>query len=227
MDLHAHYAKLHRSALDSIGREGFECDRELSNESDDRRGLTVLLRPGKGVMQAFQGFMDRVKEITPDQYFYPESDIHVTIMSIISCYRGFALKNCPVQEYVDVLEQSLAGIGPMEIEFRGVFASASCLMIQGFPKNEELERFRQGLRRCFSASSLEQSLDRRYRLLTAHSTVVRFTNPVSDSVALLRLVERYRGFHFGSQMFDKVEFVFNDWYQRKAFVKTLAIFKLT
>ena len=36
-----------------------------------------------------ESYIKEIKKIEPNQYFYPNSDIHITVMSIISCYDGF------------------------------------------------------------------------------------------------------------------------------------------
>jgi len=48
----------------------------------------------------------------------------------------------------------------------------------------------------------------------------------ATETVFLKLIEDYRGFDFGTLSVDAVEFVYNDWYLRKEFVKPLHIFGL-
>ncbi|MEX0882746.1 MAG: hypothetical protein WDZ72_04665 [Cyclobacteriaceae bacterium] len=225
-DLQAHYQLLHQNALEEIRMNGFSHDPGLDDESDSRRGLTLLLQPNETIKSNFKRFIFELTAIDPGQYPYPSSDIHVTIMPIISCYEGFTLETVEREAYIDAIEKALEGIKKITLRFEGVFASPSCLMIKGYPMNGELETCREKLRELFSKSKIPQSLDKRYRLVTAHSTVYRFKQPVNHPDKFLSLLGQYEKHHFGDQEFDEVQFVFNDWYQRKEKVIPLETFDL-
>ena len=226
MELKNHYGSLHESALSIIRKEGFSLDAELNNPNDRRRGLTLLLRLNPELVGALNGFISEGRAVLPGQYFYPPSDLHLTIMPIISCYEGFFMEKLDLGIYDQLIKKSLKGIRKIEIKFEGVFASPSCLIVKGFPLNENLENFRQNLRESFATKNVEQSLDKRYKLVTAHSTVVRFAKPVEDKEKVFALINTYRHFNFGTQNFDQVEFVYNDWYQRSSIVKNLNTYLL-
>tara|TARA_R110001599_G_scaffold43925_5_gene131206 strand:- start:20072 stop:20758 length:687 start_codon:yes stop_codon:yes gene_type:complete len=226
MDLRNHYKKLHSSALSSINKKGFNYDKELDNPSDLRRGLTLLIRPNKKIKEAFELFIHQAREVLPDQYFYSVDDIHVTVMPIVSCYSGFSMEGIEIDRYDEIIQKALRGVREFKLDFTGVFASASCLIIKGYPVNGYLEHFRQNLRNAFSGAKLEQSLDKRYKLVTAHSTVVRFKQPIKDKKKVIELVKAFSDFEFGCQSFEQLEFVYNDWYQRKSIVQLLKSYNL-
>jgi 2'-5' RNA ligase len=219
-----HYDKLWQEALPRIVREGFEFDSLLDSEKDQRFGITLLIRPETEVKASIQEFLDEVRKADPDQYFYPNSDIHVTVMPIISCYEGFQIKNIQVEEYIHLLKGCLAEISPFHIQFYGITASPSCLMVKGFPSDLTLENIRNKLRLSFRHADLEQSLDKRYPLQTAHSTVVRFRKEVKDPSKILAILDHWKDHDFGSSKVASLELVFNDWYQRKQIVKHLFTF---
>jgi 2'-5' RNA ligase len=227
MDLQNHYANLHKSALAIINKEGFSQDNEIDNPNDLRRGLTLLLRPNVRIRQAFDTFIQKVKQVDPDQYFYPPSDIHVTLMPVISCYSGFSMEKLDLVKYDRYIQNALKGVGNIGLRFEGVFASPACLIIKGYPLNEQLDRLRQQLRDVFSRSDVEQSLDKRYKLVTAHSSVVRFRKPTKVPDRILELLALFESYDFGQQYFDEVELVYNDWYQRQSLVKTIYTYPLS
>ena len=206
MDLRNHYKKLHSSALSSINKEGFNYDKELDNPSDLRRGLTLLIRPNKKIKEAFELFIHQAREVLPDQYF--------------------SMEGIEIDRYDEIIQKALRGVREFKLDFTGVFASASCLIIKGYPVNGYLEHFRQNLRNAFSGAKLEQSLDKRYKLVTAHSTVVRFKQPIKDKKKVIELVKAFSDFEFGCQSFEQLEFVYNDWYQRKSIVQLLKSYNL-
>ncbi|WP_375583453.1 2'-5' RNA ligase family protein [Cyclobacterium xiamenense] len=229
MDLKAHYRRLHGEALNRIRQEGFSFDPLLLDPTDTRKGLTLLLRPNTNLLRSFSGFVEAVQRLAPGHHGYPPSDMHVTLMPLVSCYPEFRLGAVDLPAYIERIEESLRDIPPIQIEFKGVFASSSCLMIQGYPLDAYLEESREHLRRLFKHSGLEQSLDQRYRLVTAHCTLIRFQKPVSrtQTTDVLALLDHYRDHFFGCQHFEQVEFVCNDWYQRQKNVTLIQTFSLS
>lgn len=220
------YDQLWGNALLHILQKGFDHDPLIDSPSDNRFGITLLIRPSEEVNDAVQRFLSNVKAIEPAHYFYPNPDIHVTVMPIISCYEGFQLRQINPEAYIDLLKGCLKGLPPFSIDFRGVTASPSCVMIKGFPSDNTLEEVRNRLRLAFKDSPLEQSLDKRYPLQTAHSTVIRFKQPVRNQAAVLEQLDDFRDFYFGRFEVKELELVFNDWYQRKEKVQKLFTFRL-
>lgn len=99
-------------------------------------------------------------------------------------------------------------------------------MVKGYPLDDTLEEIRNRLRLAFKDSLLEQSLDKRYPLQTAHATVIRFKQPVLHQAAVLEQLDQFRGVYFGQFEVKELELVFNDWYQREEKVQRLFSFGL-
>ena len=224
-DLSVHYTNLYHDAVNKIKTDTYETDR-LMDVPDRRFGLTLITHPAFSVRNNIQQFLDELKVAEPDQYYYRDSDIHVTILSIISCYVGFDLSQVSVNDYIELIKKSIAGQQRFEIIFRGVTASPSCVMIQGFLSDSTLNDIRDCLRSSFKNSVLQQSIDKRYPLQTAHSTVVRFRTSFTKKDTFLQILENYRNYNFGTVTVDLLELVYNDWYQRKENVKVLYKFCL-
>lgn len=226
MHLTEHYNNLYQESSKEILAGKYVIDHQIDATTDNRFGITLLIRPDEQTKSNIQAFLHELRETEPTQYYYPDSDIHVTAMSIISCYDGFSLSHILVEDYIQVIEESLTNISPFEIEFHGITASPSAVMIQGFPANDTLSNLRNNLRHNFKSSGLEESIDKRYTISTAHATVVRFRDTMKDSAKFIRTLEKYRNIAFGSYKVDKLELVCNDWYQRDKFVKHLHSFTL-
>lgn len=129
-----------------------------------------------------------------------------------------------VEDYVALVQKSLEGLHPFEISFKGLTASPSCILLQGFWKDDTLNQIRENLRQQFKSSGLQQSIDQRYTIQTAHSTIVRLRKPLQHKDQWLECVEAYREFDFGAFRVNELELVCNDWYHRK--VKELYRFDL-
>jgi len=216
--------------LDDASR-GFKkglCDVDalLDDSTDTRRGVTLLFRPDLEVKKQIKLFLSEFDKIESGQYLYPESDIHVTISSIISAHENFSLDQIKPEQYVSVIKQSLNEIKPFKIEFTGVTASPSSIIIQGYPLDDQLWSLREQLKINFYASGLLQNIDSRYSLITAHSTVVRFRKKLARPKKVVDLLQKYRKYNFGISHIKKVEFVLNDWYQKEELSPTISSFKL-
>ena len=226
MDLEYHYQDLYETSIKKIKADDYQIDTLIHDPTDKRFGITLLIRPSEEVKHNIQKFLKHLKTIDPNQYYYENSDIHITVMSIISCYNGFNLDQIDISKYIEVIKKSIIEQPLLEIEFKGVTASPSCIMLKGFMKNNSLNAIRDNLRIHFKNSSLEQSLDKRYTIQTAHTTVVRFCNPLNNKTAFLTAVESYKNYNFGTFKVDNLELVYNDWYQKEEHVKTLFNFSI-
>ncbi|NMH88593.1 2'-5' RNA ligase family protein [Flavivirga algicola] len=226
MNLEAHYKNLYEESIQKISNDDYQIDDLIHSPLDNRFGITLLARPSKKVKNEIQKFLSKLKTIEPNQYYYANSDIHITVMSIISCYDGFMLKDIELPEYIKHINDSLIDDSNIEIKFKGITASPSCVMIQGFMNNESLNKIRNKLRDNFKNSTLEQSIDKRYAIQTAHATVVRFTENLSKKSDFLNLIENHKDHNFGSFKIKTLELVYNDWYQKQKHVKNLFSFNL-
>ncbi|MBZ4033476.1 2'-5' RNA ligase family protein [Flavobacterium sp. 17A] len=226
MNLTEHYNQLYKTSAEAISAGKYSIDSELKNESDSRFGITLLIRPNEEVKANIQAFISELKKIEPEQYFYPDSDIHITIMSIISCSDQFTLNQIAPKEYIEIICRSLVEVEKIKIHFKGITASPSALLIQGFPSDETLNNLRNKLRENFKKSGLQQSMDSRYSIFTAHSTVMRFQEKLHDPKRLIEVAEKFRDYDFGEFDVKNIELVYNDWYQRKETTKVLGDFGL-
>jgi len=225
MNLADHYNNLYENSIDEIRTEGCKTDSLIKSPTDNRFGITLLIRPPLLVKKRIDIFLKELKNIDNQQYYYPLSDIHITVMSIISCADGFDLKNISIPNYIRIIENSIQDVGKFRIKFKGITASTSTIMIQGF-YGEILNTLRNNLRINFQRSHLEQTIDKRYSIKTGHSTVVRFQNKLEQENNYLEALEKYKDFDFGEFEVNRVELVFNDWYQRKEHVTILSYFDI-
>ena len=226
VNLKEHYSKLYNESINNISSNKYEIDKLIDSKFDQRFGITLLVRPSSEVKDKIQRLLSDLKAVEPNQYYYPNSDIHITIMSIISCYESFDIDNIELPKYIELIKKCLAQNQNIEIQFKGLTASNSCIMLQGFMNNNLLNDIRNKLRVAFKNSELEQSLDKRYSIQTAHSTIVRFRKQLNQKDEFLKIVDKYVDHDFGTFDIKKIELVHNDWYQRNEFVKKLHEFEM-
>lgn len=226
MNLIEHYNELYKTSSEIILEGKYLLDSELKNESDSRFGITLLIRPNEEIKANIDTFIKELKKTEPEQYFYPDSDIHITVMSIISCSSDFNLNQISPNEYIEIICRSLVDVEKVQVHCKGITASPSALMIQGFPSDDTLNNLRNRLRENFKNSGLQQSIDHRYMLSTAHSTIMRFKEKLNDPKKLIETADKFRDFDFGTFEVKNLELVYNDWYQRKNTTRILGDFCL-
>ena len=226
MHIHTYYKQFWADALQKFQRNEFEYDPLIDDVNDNRFGLTVIIRPGKVIKEAIDHVLNEFRMTEPGQYYYPQTDMHVTVLSVISCYKGFSQRLYNPEDYKEIIKKSLENIHPFKIHFQGITASPCCIMVQGYPEGE-LNLLRTNLRDNFKNSGLETSFDKRYILKVAHSTVLRFKKKIIQNKRFIKKLEQFRQYEFGTSLVNEIEFVFNDWYLRKDKGHTIATFKLT
>ena len=226
MDLIEHYNSLYTDSLLKIESDEVTTDENIVSSDDNRRGMTLILRPDLATKNQFQRFISDMKKIDPDQYYQPVSDIHITVLAIISCYKGFELNSICISDYVNLIEKSILSDPSFSMSFKGVTLSPSCVMIQGFNPDNQLNIVRDHLRTGFRDSEMQQSIDVRYAIRTAHSTIIRFRKPLANKKEYLETIKNYRQKDFGTFTVNSIELVCNDWYHRNKFVEILHKFEL-
>lgn len=226
MSLEAHYQQLWNNALEQFNRGKFRFDTLIDDENDTRYGLTLLARPSAEIRETISKVLEEIKASAPHQYYYPVSDMHVTVLSIISCQPGFSLDKIDAGEYTRIIRDAVQSAGSFELSFRGITASPSALMVCGYPVDDTLNTIRKSLRTAFKNSNLHHTIDQRYTLKTAHTTVLRFKKPLLEPRTFINKIQDLSSTAFGSCTVDELELVGNDWYQRKAKVQSMASFRL-
>ena len=230
----------------ALHNEGVSVDHNIHSNADTRRGVTALAYIEKNDTQVatrISEFLMGLQQVIPNQYFYPTNELHLTMLSIISCVDDFTLDDIHTPDYTALFQEALSGLPEFNITFEGVTATPDCVVIQGVVdhgksgKNEEndtLALLRQRLRNAFKSSTLRSNIDARYTLKTAHCTAARFCSPLntssntnantqaSESELVLNYLERYRNHNFGTITVKHIDLVFNDWYQRLNNTKLLA-----
>jgi 2'-5' RNA ligase len=172
------YDKMWADAFEKIKRNELDLDPLIDTPNDSRLGITLQVKPDNKNIENFNLFLNiflkEAQNIELGQYCYLPDEIHITVMSIINCKTGFNLSEISLPDYVGYIEESINNIPPFSIEFKGITASPSCILIQGFPENDSLEQIRNNLRTEFGDGSPYNTIDTRYRIQTAHCTVIRF-----------------------------------------------------
>lgn len=226
-DLLRTYDAIWENAAQHILCEGVQTDAHLLNRADDaRRGLTLVVQPESLVRARVVDFLQELATVLPGQHVYAPESLHLTVLSLISASAQLQLSHELLGRYQHVVAQAVQGVRPLRVRFYGITASPSAVLIQGFPEADELNRLRDSLRAAAHALGLGDGLDVRYRITTAHMTVLRFVRQPPARQAMIEALGAYRHYDFGATSFDTLQLVTNDWYMSPDRVERLATYQL-
>jgi 2'-5' RNA ligase len=224
--MHKLYDRLWSAGLRRIRAGTVELDRVLQAQTpDQRRGLTLIARPSPAVRKYVAGWLRELQGLEPDQYYYADAEFHVTILSLFTATVDAAPFFAQREGFVAAVDAALMNLRPVRISFEGVTASPGTVMVQGFFKTDSLNELRERLRHQLQVRGLAQGVDERYRLETAHMTVVRFRVPLRQSAKFARALEQARHRWFGVTTVKSLVLVENDWYMSRQCTRTLRRFR--
>lgn len=193
---------------------------------DDRRGATLVAQPDAGVRRRVGKFLREAAAACPGQHFYKPSELHVTVMAIIAGSEFWRDDIHQLPACRAVLDKVLKKSRPFRVDFHGVTVSPDAVMIQGFPADDGLSRLRDELRDAFRKEGLGGNLDRRYKTVTAHLTVMRFAEPGADWKGLYDFLKTHRETDFGGTRFQAMELIWSNWYASADVVRVLQEYPL-
>ncbi len=225
--LHRLYDSFWQEALDYFATGQVEVDPYLAGiRPDHRRGLSVILRPGRRVVDQFSALVGELSQVEPDQYYYQPAEFHITILSLFTATEKFQPYFDKIPLYRAALTPVLSDTERFTVHFRGITATKSTVMIQGYPEDAHLERLRDRVRQALHSHGLGEGLDTRYRITTAHVSILRFRALPHDLKRLVDVLNDYREYDFGPSTFETLQLVKNDWYMSTAHVEVLAEYPL-
>jgi 2'-5' RNA ligase len=201
-------------------------DWALRKHEDARRGVTLLARPAPAVADRLAALVDELRAIETAQYYHPRPDLHFTMLSLFTATADYAPHLAHVDEYRAAVEEAIDGVPPFAIDVRGVTLSTAAVLAQGFPRDDTLERLRERLRAALAARGLGGTLDQRYRLRTAHVTLVRFVRPLRVPATFVDTLAAARDRSFGTSCVAPLELVLGDWFSSKEHERALGAFAL-
>jgi 2'-5' RNA ligase len=222
--LQSYYDAIRERDAAAIRSGDVDLDHRLAQGPDPRRGLTLIARPGAALAARFSQVLDALDAIAPGQYRHPVADMHMTILSLFTVCEDYHAQLQRLDGYRAAAHDALDGMPAFEIDFRGVAASRGAVLAQGYPRDGTLDALRERLRGALRTRGLDASLDQRYRLVTAHATLMRFVRPLAQPAQFADALDALRETPFGTMRVEQVTLVQNDWTMSSASLEIIDTF---
>lgn len=211
-------------SIDQRGRQQLRArqitgDAVLANQRrDDRRGLTLLATPPAHVARNIQYCLAALRSSFPELYYYPSTDLHITILDLLQATDHFQLSTTEFEHYRRLVAQVLSQSRPVEWTIKGVYLSPAGVLVGGF-YSPNLTTIRDYIRQQCHNQGLP--ITERYQTTSGHLTVARFITPPTEGDKLSQAVGRLAQSNFGTFTSRQFSLVVHDWYNSQ--VDQLAI----
>ena len=194
----------------------------LSLENDKRLGLALLVKIEGECQEKIAQIIQQIKTIEPDQYYYPLSDLHVTITDLIVAHDNFVFDADLVERYVKIIEKIFQKTLSFDISFNGVIATKGAVILKA--EAEKILKIRKKIERELTKNGI--FLNERFQRDFVHSTIARFRQNLKNPPEFVHKIEQLQNFNIGALKANKILFVLHDWYNSKGKTKVLKEFEL-
>jgi len=214
------YNRIFNSSKKDLINNNIDIDKNLLDISQDKRlSLTVIIP----INVLFKNVIDQLNKLEPEQYFYPSTDTHITVIDFICDSDNSFLDKEKIEQCKMILNNSIKNFSGFYINFKGLTASQNAVMVQGF-FDTGLQDLRNIIRKECVRHGFE--LKERHQQTWAHSAIMRFKKKLKNPELFVNEIETLRNTDFGSVKVNKILFVLHDWYNIKEKTKILQEYKL-
>ena len=212
MKVEALYKDIERKGKNKIETYTEEIDEWIGNKNDRRMGIALTIRPTKEIKDAIEKIEKEIKKVEPNQYYYPQTDYHITLLGIITARQGFQYTHEQLENLKKATEEAIKYVKKFTIKLDGIICSGGAIMVKGFYDNE-MEHIRKNLRQSILNHHLK--LDERYPTMSSHITIGRFKKPIENREGLIEYLQKYNHVYFGEFVVGEIELVYHNWYDSK------------
>jgi len=149
---------------------------ELKVPGTDRRcGVNLACRPPNDVATAVRFVQKILSQFEPDQYYYPPSDLHLTLVEI--CHSRSLEETSNLADSIRTkLRDVVASLPAPRLMSPMLGFDARACAVNFFPADGTLRSVRQSIRE--QLVKLRVAIDSRYEPQSAHLTIMRYIAPL-------------------------------------------------
>ncbi len=221
MEVNELYNIILREGETKIKNNKEQIDYLVGSKANTKMGLILAIRPTEEVQKKISKIQKRIKDIEPNQYYYKESEYHITLLDLICAKQDYVYTDEQFKIYDEIIKKSIINISPFKIHLNGLMISDGAIMVKGYYENE-MNIIRQNLRDYIEKSNLKSG--EKYKTISSHITICRFKEKINNRNDLLNFVKDYSKYDFGNFEVTSFEFTYhNGYYDKKEILKKYLI----
>ncbi|HBF34778.1 TPA: hypothetical protein DDW35_09465, partial [Candidatus Sumerlaeota bacterium] len=126
------------ASIESKGRAAIQSGNEFIDENlnhmeqDHRLALTLLISLRGPIVNKLRLLEQEIRAVEPQQYYYPDADMHVTLIELICSTPTFTRDEAVIQQGVEIIEEAIRNLEPFDIAFNGIIASNGAILARGY-----------------------------------------------------------------------------------------------
>ncbi len=219
----AFYEEMRRAHEDAVRGCQFErASPENLDPAGPNRGYVLRIDVSQFFPQ-YEELVSRFVDLEPDQYYFPRSDLHITVFEFVSARPDYLAHEPHLEIFRAVCQKVLANWGSFEISLRGTVFTRTSGIVAGID-NDRLIEIRSELRSELHSRGV-QPLER-YESRSAHVSFMAFRESLRSPEKFLALVEATKDLDLGRIHVSEMELVEQDWFSRAANRRTLGTYRL-
>lgn len=194
----------------------------IDPSSDARHGLNLVARFSPRSLAVIEDkIMAPLRKAAPGQYFHPQADMHLTIMTFITGNTAFQ-EEAAFGSFAEKAAGLFEGRREIPLRFFGVSATTDAVLLTGYFIDTALDDFRKEVGQLWAKEGLAERFQglRYYPYQTVHSSVMRFVTP-PDGRQLVKTLEALKRVDLGVLTLERVEFTISNWYMKRNLIKIL------
>jgi hypothetical protein len=176
IDVQAEYDRIAADGMRTL-LTGQAVPEALPTDGEPRWGVSAVLRPAGQTAASMMQLIAELGLLADEEHlWYAESGLHTTIRSIEPFRTIVPGDDKAVAGYFDALVRVASATPHIGIEYRGVIASPSGVLVQGLPQSAALQECRERLHAEIQDKVPANAMELKSRRVTAHVSLGVFRN---------------------------------------------------
>jgi 2'-5' RNA ligase len=223
MDNKTLYDSIYQDNITYIRNGNILVDEYLATGAKDlRRGLSLII-PLSQITESYEAMVEGFRILAPEQYYYPTSNLHITVFDYIAARDAFARSTSIEQTYIRVTDDIVKSLASFAIVFKGIVFSREAGLLKGYDDGS-VTALRERIRKRLKDDGLPNM--ERYQSMSVHSTFMRFTKKIDNAQSFSSELELRREVELGIETVKRIVLVEHDWYNRKNLNRTIKEYEL-
>lgn len=174
--------------------------------------LTTVARMPPALSAKILEFQEDVRRLDPRQYFYPVTDIHLTVLNCAAFLKNpDILDEADIQRVARELGEVFSSVQSFPVQVKGVGVLPARVFVQIFDSSGTIAALRQKIRQKLSNQAWHPEAENKLLMpnpILVWANVVRMRQLVSPE--FVDLISKYREAEFGSFEVQEIELAITD-----------------